>query len=279
VNTRSLLQAERSNSGYQPAPATTDGVRRQRTCACGGTAGPVGECAACRAKRLAREAKLAARQRSSGPGHTFSRLPIHPEASGDVLRQVAPQAPATTPATPATAPSGGSTVDCNASDIAQIGRARPIATAMVRKAVREIGSPSSLTTSTLLMKYFTDDSPMTRQNALIGFNSLLPGISSNFTIECEKVGSFMYDWFCGGHWAYVRPFAIGANVHLCESAFGQSDTALARILVHEASHKFSRTDDWAYCHNGCPPTLNRLAALYNADSYAMFARDVYVLVP
>jgi hypothetical protein len=195
------------------------------------------------------------------------------------LRQVAPQAPATTPATPATAPSGGSTVDCNASDIAQIGRARPIATAMVRKAVREIGSPSSLTTSTLLMKYFTDDSPSTKLHALIGFRSLEAGIGTNFTVECEKIGSFMYDWFCGGNLAYVRPFAIGPNVHLCESAFGRSDNELAETLVHEASHKFSRTDDEAYCWSGCPASLSRWAAYDNADSYSKFARDVYLLVP
>jgi hypothetical protein len=250
-------------------------IMRQRRCACGGTPGPDGECAACRAKRLAREAKLAARQRSSGTGHDFSRMRVHPGGTEQVQRQ----APATTTATPAAAPSGGSTLDCTASDIAQIARARPIAAAMVRKALREVGSPSSLTTSTLLMKYFTDDSPSTKLHVLIGLTSLNAGIGTNFTIECEKIGSFMYDWFCGGTLAYVRPFAIGPNVHLCESAFTRSDNDLAEILVHEASHKFSRTDDEAYCWSGCPASLSRWAAYDNADSYSKFARDVYLLVP
>jgi hypothetical protein len=85
----------------------TGGVRLQRTCACGGTPGPDGECAACRAKRLARLQRSAA---GAGPatappsvhevlrspgrpldpairafmeprfGHDFSRVRVHADA-------------------------------------------------------------------------------------------------------------------------------------------------------------------------------------------------------
>ena len=71
----------------QPETSHAPPVRR---CACGGIVGPTGECAACRAKRLAREAKtrsagapLEARTRSAMErsfGHDFSSVRVHADA-------------------------------------------------------------------------------------------------------------------------------------------------------------------------------------------------------
>src|SRR6478752_2731370 len=72
----------------QPEARHAPPVRR---CACGGIVGPTGECAACRAKRLANEAQsrstgapLDARTRSAMErsfGHDFSSVRIHSDTA------------------------------------------------------------------------------------------------------------------------------------------------------------------------------------------------------
>ena len=88
----------------------------------------------------------------------------------------------------------------------------------------------------------------------------------------------MHGYFCNRVYAYVRAHPW-AHVHICPCAFGRSTTDLAETIVHESSHKFSNTDDEAYCWGGCPSSLDRWDAYDNADSYSKFAWEVYMTTP
>lgn len=209
-------------------------------------------------------------QVSSGHGPMISRQAAPPTSA----------TPAPVPA-PSAAPASGSpvpTVDCTPANISEIAIAMPLARAMVRHAIDLLGRPSTSAVTALLDKYFNDHSASTYLHALVGYRNLLSGISGSFTVECEQPGSFMYDYFCGGTLAYVRTLVPGPNVHLCGSAFGRSDTALAETIAHESSHKFDNTGDKAYCWGGCPASLDRWAAYNNADSFSKFARDSYLTI-
>jgi outer membrane protein OmpA-like peptidoglycan-associated protein len=171
------------------------------------------------------------------------------------------------------------TSDCPPSSKSEIAAAKPIAVAMAEKALVVLGS-STPTTDRLLRKYFNDSSVSTYMHVRSGFLSTLSGLRTSVTIECERKGSWFYDHFCASSstsvtTAYVRP--LGFRVHLCEAAFGSGDLDLARTLVHEFSHMFDSTDDEEYCWSGCSSSLDRWDAYDNADSYAGFAADAYLL--
>lgn len=170
------------------------------------------------------------------------------------------------------------TVDCNTAKISQISSALPIAIAMVNKAISVLGTTITTEVSALMIKYFRDSNVSTQLHALEGYNSLLNGITSSFNLECEEPGSFLFDFVCGGTYAYVWGVPW-TNVHLCPGAFGRSATDLAETITHESSHKFSGTDDKAYCWGGCPSSLSRWDAYDNADSYSKFAWEVYTTLP
>jgi len=171
------------------------------------------------------------------------------------------------------------TSDCPPSSQAEIAASKPIAIAMAEKALVLLGSATPAA-DRLLMKYFNDSSTSTYMHVLAGFRATLSGLRSSVTIECERKGSWFYDHFCASSstsvtLAYVRP--VGFNVHLCEAAFGRGDLDLGRTLLHEFSHMFDRTDDEEYCPGGCSPSLDRWDAYDNADSYAGFASEAYLL--
>jgi outer membrane protein OmpA-like peptidoglycan-associated protein len=168
------------------------------------------------------------------------------------------------------------TQDCTASNNSEIAFALPIARNMVSHAIDVLGRPSSTAVDDMLDKYFNDHSASTYLHVLSGYRNL-SSIAGSFTIECEQPGSFMYDHFCGGIYAYV--WSHGANVHLCGAAFGRSAVDLAETIVHESSHKFDNTDDKAYCWGGCPATLSRWSAYDNADSFSKFAWDASLNIP
>lgn len=171
------------------------------------------------------------------------------------------------------------TSDCPPSSQREIDAAKPIAIAMAEKALAVLGSATPATDG-LLKKYFNDSSATTYLHVLSGFRATLSGLRTSVTIACEHKGSWFYDTFCSSSptsvtVAYVWP--LGFRVHLCEPAFGSGDLDLARTLVHEFSHLFDRTDDEEYCPGGCSSSLDRWDAYDNADSYAGFASEAYLL--
>jgi hypothetical protein len=148
---------------------------------------------------------------------------------------------------------------------------------MVDKAIQVLGAaqsdPVTPHVKALLRKYFGDDGVSTYLHALEGFVAIKRGLADNVTYECENPGSFMYNYFCDGNLAYVRSSIVAINIHVCDSAFNEDDVGLARVLVHENSHKYDGTADNQYCWTGC--TLDRWDAYNNADSYAQFARKAH----
>lgn len=185
-------------------------------------------------------------------------------------------APTPTPTPATTVP----TTDCTQPEAEALARARPIATSMVDKAISMLGlNPADSRTpqvKALLRKYFGDDSASTYLHALTGFRAIQRGLAQGVTYECEHRGSFMYNWFCGGSTlGYTRWHGVAMNIHLCEAGFTRGDVDLATTMVHENSHMFDATGDPQYCDQSAGCTLDRWSAYDNADSYAIFAQDVY----
>lgn len=74
---------------------------------------------------------------------------------------------------------------------------------------------------------------------------------------------------------YVRDWWLWkSDIHLHPLWFSQGLTERARIIVHEACHKYDNDDDHAYYWQSAYATLTPKQAIDNADSYATFCRDV-----
>ena len=72
-----------------------------------------------------------------------------------------------------------------------------------------------------------------------------------------------------GGYVGVNP---GSQIHLNFAALQQKPVEeVARLLVHEASHKFINTDDKAYCGSVNYALMGPADARVNADSFAWFA--------
>lgn len=74
---------------------------------------------------------------------------------------------------------------------------------------------------------------------------------------------------------YVRDWWLWkSDIHLHPLWFRQDLTERARIIVHEACHKYDNDDDHAYYWQSAYDRLTVKQAIDNADSYATFCRDV-----
>jgi hypothetical protein len=111
-----------------------------------------------------------------------------------------------------------------------------------------------------------------------GLQSILNGLS-DVTIECENPGNPGYSFFCDPLIAYVRIFPYVSDwqreIHLCQPSFHNlSVTKRARVLVHEAAHRFvPAPGDVYYGLNDCRENaatrgLSDAERLANADCYA-----------
>lgn len=70
---------------------------------------------------------------------------------------------------------------------------------------------------------------------------------------------------------YDVPTKIGA-IHIRSSRLAAITNGLSsKTLIHEGTHKYAETEDYAYFENGKPDkTINREETFNNADSYAWF---------
>jgi hypothetical protein len=82
-----------------------------------------------------------------------------------------------------------------------------------------------------------------------------------------------------GTLGYVTDYWIFGNsdIHLLPRWFRQGPEGQARIIVHEACHKYDNDDDHAYRYWGSSDDFANMSiadAIDNADSYAYFCTDV-----
>ena len=74
---------------------------------------------------------------------------------------------------------------------------------------------------------------------------------------------------------YVRDWWLWkSDIHLHPLWFTETLIERARIIVHEACHKYDNDDDHAYYWQSAYDKLTVKQAIDNADSYATFCRDV-----
>jgi hypothetical protein len=104
-----LSGTAKSTARRSAAVAVAPAPQRQRKCACGGTVGPTGECAQCRARRLASGGRTLQRLAGIGVGRDAGRSPATVTVPGTEVRG-SETANGEGPSTPAAAPapfSGG----------------------------------------------------------------------------------------------------------------------------------------------------------------------------
>jgi hypothetical protein len=74
---------------------------------------------------------------------------------------------------------------------------------------------------------------------------------------------------------YVRDWYLWkSDIHLHPLWFTEGPIERARIIIHEACHKYDSDDDHAYYWESDYPGLTAKQAIDNADSYASFCYDV-----
>lgn len=164
--------------------------------------------------------------------------------------------------------------DCSTEHAREVRTASAAALPAVRNTISAILGNTPAANATL-KTYFGDSGP--DHAASIGLRlAIIAHRLSGATVECENPGGFMYDHFCGGALAYVRPvpafFGFG-NIHLCQPGFHNLNARQQMAtLVHEGAHRYIDADDEAYYTLDCNETAETRALSDsdrrdNADSY------------
>ena len=216
-----------------------------RRCACGGLVGPGGECAACRARRLARAP-------SAGPHH-FGAVDV--ERRPGVAH--GPGGPANTfeecPASWRPAANTG----------AATGR-RWVAN--VINGLTSLPSPIPAPVSALLMKHFHTTYSRDIATIVGHYRQINAALNSTIDFECETD--------CDANvLAYV--YTVWTDLHLCPLWFRSTPARRANAIVHELAHDAAGRDDEAYAWEPRYRTLSVDEAIDNADSYSHFAQEAF----
>lgn len=174
--------------------------------------------------------------------------------------------------------------DCEPAHARAIANARrfaPLATRIAANAI--MSSQRSPAITAALTKYFGPNGP--NQAAAIALRlhriaARLPDVG----IECEYPGSFGYNHFCGGSWAYVRPIPalVGVgNMHICQPQFHALGQPMYQMItiVHEGAHRFIDVTDEGYYTLECEDTaetagLTEGQRRNNADCYSCLVQSV-----
>ncbi len=169
--------------------------------------------------------------------------------------------------------STGDLYGCDDVQKAKITRCSALAVTLGNGALAKLSNPASLdpATSTQFKTYFKSDAQehVIRARSVLG--AAVGGISGAPTnMKCEPAGSTQ----CGGvhaytFWAILVPFV---SMHFCADFLTRGDREVALVILHEATHKFGRTDDHAY--GSAALGLSTDQALSNADSYEQFVGAV-----
>jgi len=80
--------------------------------------------------------------------------------------------------------------------------------------------------------------------------------------------------------AFTRLCSPGSAINLCQTYYEQVCAEKARLLIHEAAHNvIGSCRDYAYVHEPGYMTLSAEQASLNSDTYAQFAKMVFLGSP
>jgi hypothetical protein len=244
---RTMLEARSS-----PAPALAGPAKR---CACGGLVGPSGECAACRATRLAKAAPAGggyAAAPSGVQGHDFAAVGV--ERKDGVAH----------------GPAGGANrwTDCPANYKTKANAAQTLGASWVDNVVNGLGNlpkPIPAPVAALLTKHFHTTFEKDIARILDRFKKIKTAIHSSLDFECETS--------CDPNvLAYV--YSIWSNLHVCPYWFNSAPDLQAATVIHELAHDVVGCDDNAYGWETAKyANMSVSDAIDNADSFGHFAWD------
>ena len=104
------------------------------------------------------------------------------------------------------------------------------------------------------------------------------GLKTKIPIEIDSSGPLFDDdaagFVYGARFEWIDDIVVSSsNIHLTPKFFTLSPQQQGEVILHEATHKYARTDDYAY-GKACE-TLDPSQSIKNADSYTQFARDAH----
>jgi hypothetical protein len=167
----------------------------------------------------------------------------------------------------------GDLYNCDDIQKAKLTRCAGMAITLGNSAAAKLATPASLdpAVKTQFMRFFKSDAVEHINQARSILGAAANGIDADPTnMRCEPAGSTQ----CGGanaytFWAILVP---SVSMHFCADFITRDDREVALVILHEATHKYGRTDDHAYGSDALG--LSTETALDNADSYEQFAGSV-----
>jgi hypothetical protein len=120
-------------------------------------------------------------------------------------------------------------------------------------------------TRALLTRDLHTHSPAHIRQIISGFDMILGALTDSITYECES-------WCLGEKCGYV--YGLWTDVHFCPSFFRAGARFQTRCLIHELAHKEAGAGRDTYEYDPGYSSLTPAQAIDNADSYAVFARDI-----
>jgi hypothetical protein len=228
-----------------------------RTCACGGLVGPAGECAACRARRLAGEQRGGRTVQTPSPASART----HDFAAVNVERKPG-----------VTHGQGGATntfEDCPAGWRPKAQSAAATGRRWVQNVINGLTmlpSPIPAPVATLLTRHFHTTYSKDIAKIVRHYREINAALNATIDFECETS--------CDANViAYV--YTVWTDLHLCPLWFRSGAAAQANAIVHELAHDAADRDDEAYIWQAKYRTLSVDDAIDNADSYSHFAQEAF----
>jgi hypothetical protein len=169
----------------------------------------------------------------------------------------------------------GDLYNCDAAQKDKLTRCARLAISIGNSAASKLADPANLASdhATWLQftRFFKSDAVEHINQARSILGAAANGIDADpANMRCEPAGSTQ----CGGvhaytFWAILVP---SVSMHFCADFITRGDREVALVILHEATHKYGRTNDHAYGAGALG--LSTETALDNADSYEQFAGSV-----
>jgi len=141
---------------------------------------------------------------------------------------------------------------------------------------RHSAVPQSAATASVVQSALLDNFHTTEAGHVLqirdNFAELRTELNSDLTFECEDSCPANEYGYVLGLLAFIRRLG---DIHVCPVWFSMGYFRRVAGLIHERAHQYPGATDNAYDFQANYPTLSPDDAIDNAESYAMFARQVY----